>query len=401
MLGRGWGPGLLLAATGVGAGDLATAAFAGQHLGTTVLWAVVLGAALKWVLTEGIARWQIARGTSLLEGLHGVLGRPVLLGFLIFLLLWSFFVGAALISAAGVSAQALWPLSEEPQRGQRIWGIVHSLLAATVVLLGGFGAFSRLMKACIGLMVAVVLMATLLQWPGTPTVIEGLLHPQRSLTGPAEIRWTLALMGGVGGTVTLLCYGYWLREWRPDAPPSLRDCRLDLALGYGVTALFGLAMVIIGAGIRVEGSGANLLIALAEPMHDALGPAGRWAFLVGAWAAIFSSLVGVWQSVPYLYADSLRLLGWRGAGSGTRAPAYRLALAGLTLIPLAGLFGSFRHLQLLYGLVGAAFLPLLAAALLLLNNRRDLGFERNSGAMNLALVGSLLFFAALGLLTGR
>jgi len=32
------GPGLLVAATGIGAGDLATASFAGSLLGTAVLW---------------------------------------------------------------------------------------------------------------------------------------------------------------------------------------------------------------------------------------------------------------------------------------------------------------------------------------------------------------------------
>ena len=50
------GPGLLVAATGVGAGDLATGAFTGNQLGVAVLWAVVLGAVLKFVVNEGLAR---------------------------------------------------------------------------------------------------------------------------------------------------------------------------------------------------------------------------------------------------------------------------------------------------------------------------------------------------------
>ena len=53
-----FGPGILVAATGVGAGDLATGAFSGGELGVAVLWAVVLGAGLKFVLNEGLARWQ-------------------------------------------------------------------------------------------------------------------------------------------------------------------------------------------------------------------------------------------------------------------------------------------------------------------------------------------------------
>jgi uncharacterized membrane protein len=71
------GPGLLLAATGVGAGDLATASFVGGLLGTAVLWAVIFGAFLKFVVTEGLARWQLATGETLIEGavIFGAVGR--------------------------------------------------------------------------------------------------------------------------------------------------------------------------------------------------------------------------------------------------------------------------------------------------------------------------------------
>jgi len=44
------GPGLLVAATGVGAGGLATAAFTGNPLGLAVPWAVVLGALFMLLL---------------------------------------------------------------------------------------------------------------------------------------------------------------------------------------------------------------------------------------------------------------------------------------------------------------------------------------------------------------
>jgi hypothetical protein len=51
-------------------------------------------------------------------------------------------------------------------------------------------------------------------------------------------------MGGVGGTVTVLCYGYWIREENRQGAEDLRVCRIDLAVGYLMTALFGMAMVI-------------------------------------------------------------------------------------------------------------------------------------------------------------
>jgi len=57
------GPGLAIAATGVGAGDLMAAMLAGAEFGTVLLWVVVVGAVLKFCLNEGVARWQLATGS--------------------------------------------------------------------------------------------------------------------------------------------------------------------------------------------------------------------------------------------------------------------------------------------------------------------------------------------------
>ena len=59
-------PGLLVAATGVGAGDLATSALTGSRLGVAILWAVLVGCAIKLLLNESVARYQLAHGETLL-----------------------------------------------------------------------------------------------------------------------------------------------------------------------------------------------------------------------------------------------------------------------------------------------------------------------------------------------
>jgi len=65
---RDIGPGLVIAATGLGAGDIIAASVAGAKYGTTLLWAALAGALMKFALNEGLARWQLATGTTLLEG---------------------------------------------------------------------------------------------------------------------------------------------------------------------------------------------------------------------------------------------------------------------------------------------------------------------------------------------
>jgi Mn2+/Fe2+ NRAMP family transporter len=396
------GPGLLVAATGIGAGDLATASFAGSHLGTAVLWAALAGAFLKFVANEGLARWQLATGTTLLEGVVRHFGRLTGWFFLAYLVFWTFFVASALMSACGVTFHALIPVFEDARDGKIVFGILSSLTGAILVLKGGYSLFSRIMQVCIGLMFVTVLATAVIIWPGTEQVLHGLFVPSIPNPEGNGLSWTVALMGGIGGTVTVLCYGYWIREAGRTGKDDLRTCRIDLAVAYAVTALFGIAMVIIGSTIEIDGRGATLLVTLSEQLVESLGPAGRWIFLVGAAGAVFSSLLGVWQAVPYLFADLWGLL--RGpeqettsgkSNVNTRSPAYLGYLAAMALLPMAGLFRGFGEIQKFYAMVGAWFFPALALALLLLNGRSSWVGKpfRNQPLTIAALIGVLLFFA--------
>ncbi len=389
-------PGILVAATGVGAGDLATAAFTGNKLGVAVLWAVVAGAGLKFLLTEGLARWQLASGSTLIEGGARHLGRPFQIFFLVYLIFWSYFVGAALMSACGAAGHALLPLFDSPRTGKIVYGLLHSGAGMGLVYLGGFRLFEKVMGVCIGLMFLTVVTTALLLSPNWGEVLSGLLLPRIPDLAGEGLPWTIALMGGVGGTVTMLAYGYWIREEGRSAPEDLPACRIDLAAGYTMTALFGMSMVVIGAATKIEGSGVSLIVDLGNRLEASLGAAGKWTFLVGAWGAVFSSLLGVWQSVPYLFADSWQLAR-RGSGTArvvdTRSAPYLGYLLALGTIPAAGLWDGFRQIQQLYAIVGAAFMPVLALTLLWLNgSSRRVGSMRNRFVTNLLLAATLLFF---------
>lgn len=403
------GPGILVAATGVGAGDLATASFTGSMLGLAVLWAVLLGAALKYVLNEGLARWQLATGTTLLQGCVDHLGRPVQWLFLVYLVVWSFLVGAMLMSAVGVTSHAVYSPLGNAVADKIFYGILHSLAALCLIRLGGYRLFQKVMGVCIALMFAVVVTTAIALQPDVGDLLTGLLWPTIPQTA-GSVTWTVALIGGVGGTVTILCYGYWIREEGRHDLKELNTCRIDLATGYGMTALFGIAMVIIGSTLGpMSGGGASLIVKIAQDLENALGdfgPACKWAFLLGAWGAVFSSLLGVWQSVPYLFADfwSLR----QNVETPERGPIdtssfpYQSYLFGIAILPILGLAAmDFRTITKTYAVVGALFIPMLAAALLVLNGRAEWVGKANKNHVwtSLILIGILLFFLFAGFLS--
>jgi len=396
------GPGVLLAATGVGGGDLATASFVGGQLGTAVLWAVVFGAFLKFVVTEGLTRWQLATGTTFLEGVVARLGPVVVWLFLPYLLLWSFWVGAAMMSACGVTLHAIFPVFESAETAKIVFGILSGLVGLALVWRGGYALFEQLMRICIVLMFVSVVTTAIFLWPGTGEVLQGFI-PRVPDGGQQTVTWIVALIGGIGGTLTVLCYGYWLREEGMTKPSDLRACRIDLASGYIMTAIFGVAMVIVGSKVPTEGNGTELLVDLSARLEQVLGSAFKWLFLIGTWGTVFSSLLGVWQAIPYLFADCWRLRAQRrGAvpqvAVDTKAATYRTYLVLIALVPIVGLFYSFREILKIYTVTGALLFPVLAVALLVFNGRAAwVGAEfRNGPAAAVALLVVLAFFGFVG-----
>ncbi len=384
---RSVGLGFVVAAAGIGGSDVSLAAFTGSRFGFALLWAIALGAVLKFTLNEGVARWQLATGESILEGLctrMGWLGRSI---FLLYLLPWTFFVSASLMSACGVVATTVLPLAADHEQSRLIWGALHSAGAIALVLSGGFAVFRRVMGSLTLVMVVTVLSAALLLRPDPLAILSGVFVPGVP-AGEHGGQWTLALLGGVGGTLTLLAYGYWIREAGIRGLEHLPGCRLDLACGYVMTALFGIALTAIAAGVPISTGGEDLFHRVGERLTQRLGPVGGQLYLAGVWCAVSACMLGVWQSAPLMFADWTRLVrparpsvaplpahhspsDSEAADGLARTWTYRVYLLLLGILPLITFEHSFASVQRWFGVVGAAFVPLLALALLIMNGRTD------------------------------
>jgi Mn2+/Fe2+ NRAMP family transporter len=271
---------------------------------------------------------------------------------------------------------------------------VHSVAGAALVWFGGYALLKRVLAVCVGAMFATVTLTALLLAPDWVAVGRGLI-PSLPAGGSG---WVVGLIGAIGGTMALLSYGYWIREEGRAGEEGLRACRFDLTLSYAVIGVFGLAVVIIGSRVQVKGQGNGLALLLADQLAATLGPTGQWIFLIGFWAAVFSALLGVWQSLPYLFTDFLWLRRGEGVGSRMdrnfeRSRFYRGYLVSMATLPLILLRWPVEQLQLAFGLTGAMLLPLLAATLLIMNNREEwVGRRFRTGALLNALLGAALVF---------
>jgi Mn2+/Fe2+ NRAMP family transporter len=390
------GPGFVTAATGVGTGDLIAALVAGAAFGTTLGWAILLGSLFKFYFTEGMGRWQLATGKTILEGWHS-LGKWATGYFGVYSIIWGFSYGAAAMSTSAIMMVTMFPIMP-----LWAWAVVHGLAGLALVLFGHYGLFEKVMTLMVGIMFVTVVGSAVILLPDIGNIVSGFV-PR---TGGSSLLLVLGLLGGVGGTITMASYGYWIRERDWTGKAWIPMMRMDSAVGYIITAIFTLSLLVVGAeflyGTGIEINGEEGLVMLANLYSEEFGSTARWLFLIGAWAAAFSSLLGVWNGVPYLFADFVRMVRKKGAGSDKKAskedPAYRFYLLWLTFPPMLLLFfGQPVLLVILYGALGALFMPFLAISLLVLLNssRVEKGFK-NGWITNTVLTACVVVFVVLG-----
>jgi Mn2+/Fe2+ NRAMP family transporter len=386
------GPGLLLAATGIGVGDMVSSTIAGAEYGLTLLWALAAGVAIKFAITEGAARWQLATDLSLLEGWRDALPRAALVAFSVYFVIWSYMVSSALVAASALVPTAVMPSVPLP-----VWGTLHAVAAFAMVYVGRYDRFLGIIKWFVGLKFAAVIGSVLLilLWSGADWSHAG-------ARSPVSTAYTLSLIGGVGGTVTLLSYAYWMREAGWVGPARLPTARADLTMSFGLVFVFCFSMIFLATQVDWTGQildeGPRLCLLLANRIGQEIGPVGRAVFLVGFWGTAFSSVLGVWHGVAYLFDDLFHL--WRRTPrTGQQGTAYRAWAGYLTLASMSALVIQ-RPVWLVfaYTVVGSLFFPFAIFTLLWLNNSARMPKSARNGVfVNVLLGAALLLYGYLAL----
>jgi Mn2+/Fe2+ NRAMP family transporter len=392
------GPGIVIAVTGVGAGDMISSLVAGTNFGTVLIWAIVIGALMKFAVTEGIGRWYMASGETILKGWH-MLGRGAIWYFLVYLFIVTFVFGAAVTSTAALGVDAMFP-NLLPVWA---WAALHGILGFAIVGIGRYDLFERIMKSIAAVKFGAIILLAILLTPSLTELAIGLVPriPEGGLIN------ALAIIGGVGGTYTLASYTYWVRErgWRQVS--WIPTMRTDAAVGYILTGLFMISMLIIGAEF-LFGTGRSIeseegILALANPIQERFGVVVRWVFLIGFWAVATGAMIGAWNGAAYLFADSVRT--FRDVPDeqaeeylSEKSVWFRAMLVWITFPPMIlYAFGEPVALVIVYASLGALFLPFLAITLLLLLNSRRVAPEyRNRLATNILLAVSVIPFVVVG-----
>ncbi len=317
--------------------------------------------------------------------------------FVPYIIIWGFVYGAAAMSATALPLAAVFP-----QIPLAAFAVASGLIGLGLVWFGRYAFFETVCAVLVALMFITVVGAAAVTVPNVLDVIGGLVPriPEGAMIN------VLSVAGGVGGTITLAAYGYWLREKGWHSPKWMKVMRLDNRMAYVMTGIFVVSMLIVGAELLhsaniAVASGDRGLLDLSRVLTERYGAVFGKFFLVGFWAASFSSLIGVWNGVSLMFADFIghaRKLAPGHPDTRTGGRYFKAYILWLTLPPmLLLLLGRPVAVILAYGVLGALFMPFLAVTLLLLLNSRQMPEEwRNRWHNNLGLGLVTLFFVVLG-----
>jgi Mn2+/Fe2+ NRAMP family transporter len=195
------GPGIVIAVTGVGAGDMISSLVAGASFGTILIWAIVVGALLKFALTEGIGRWYMASGETILKGWH-MLGRGATWYFLVYLFVVTFVFGAAVTSTAALGVAAMFP----DLLPIWAWAALHGILGFVIVGIGRYGLFERIMKGIAAVKFGAIILLAILLTPSLTDLALGLVPriPEGGLINALAITFPPMILYAFGEPVALV-----------------------------------------------------------------------------------------------------------------------------------------------------------------------------------------------------
>ncbi len=327
------GPGILLAATSIGASHLVMSPQAGALFGYQLLWLVLFSHVFKYPAFEFGPRYAAATGCHLLDGYARMPGPRgwALVVFLVSTLAQGIGVLAGVVSVAGC---VLWTWSG-------VWSIEwFSVIVTTVIVAllfaGGFIWLDRLNKIMMATLAAATLLAFVPIVPG-PEVLPFLVIPRLP---PHSIVLVAAMLSWMPtGIDVSVWHSFWtLEKIRGEGPSEdprdasrqvrqgrLRRALFDMRIGYALSLCTGVMFVIMGA-VYLTGRGAELKdVQFVEALSTAYtNSMGRWmyhVFMLTAFFAMFSTSYTVVDGFSRSFAE-----GWGTLIPAASAPMIRRRL---------------------------------------------------------------------------
>ena len=301
------GPGLLFAGAAIGVSHLVQSTRAGADFGLGLLWALLLVNFFKYPFFQFGPRYALATGESLLAG-YAKLGKGVIITYFVLTIATMFTIQTAVtIVTAGLAVELLGISSNIVY-----WGVVITLICATLLSFGRYGLLDRGMKVIIIVLSISTFVAAFLAF-GQPKDIEWTQVLPTSTTGFAFL---IAFMGWMPGPLDI---SVWHSLWSLEKKKRMQNLTVkqslfDFNVGYLTTIVLGVCFVLLGTlvmygtGIGFSSSGGAFAQQLIALYTSSLGNGAYWIIGVAAFTTMFSTTLTTLDASPRAMAKTAQIL---------------------------------------------------------------------------------------------
>jgi len=413
------GPGLILAGSIVGTGELIQTTNTGAKAGFTLLWLVLLSCFIKVFVQIELGRYAVSSGNTTLMAFRSLPGPGIALvwWWLVMMLVTQTQMGAmvggvgqafhlaipavspwlAQLLGGEASAAGRWILAypEMP------WAVIVTLGTSALLAAGSYRivevgttamvvVFTVMTVVCVAFLPAV---GGKLAWPD---VASGLTFQLPEVEGAMVTAFAMFGITGVGAS-ELVSYPYWCIEkgyarnvgpsdgsaaWVERARGWIRILFLDAWVSMLVYTVATVAFYLLGAAVlfghsKAEGLPDNvrgMLDMLAKMYEPVLGEAAsRWFMVIGVFAVLYSTLFASTAASSRTLTDLLRVNGL--VEIPTIEKRRRFVRAFCVVFPILDFFlyllmGNPQKMVTIGGFTQAVTLPMIATAALYLRYRR-------------------------------
>jgi NRAMP (natural resistance-associated macrophage protein)-like metal ion transporter len=383
------GPGLVTGAADDDPSGITTYSVTGAALGYTLLWSAVVTFPLAAAIQLTCARIGLVTGRGLAGAVRRHYPRPLLYLACLLLLAANVFNIAADLAGMASAAELLTGLPS------LAWTLTFAVALVLGTVFLRYATLARFLKWLTAVLFAYVAAAILARpdWKQAlwATVVPRLRLERSSIT---------TLVGVLGTTISPYLF-FWqasqeveeerargrrsVTARRGATPDELRDARIDVASGMGVSTVV-MYFIILTAGATLHRAGLRE-VETARQAAEALRPlAGDAAYLLFALGLIGSGLL----AIPILAGSAsfavAEVFGWRAGLDLRPGPGHRfyLVFAGAVAVGLALdlIHASPIRMMFLSAVVnGVLAPPLLILVVLVGSNRRIMGTHASSPAL--------------------
>lgn len=410
------GPGIILAGTIVGSGELMLTTSLGARHGFAFLWLIIFSCVIKVFVQVELGRYAISSGKPTLGALNELggprLGAHWMVWAWLLMMLATIFQHAAMVSLVAQSMNFAFP-GVSPWIASQLgamsdglgktiaghpeypWAGLTCLTAITLLWSGGYRRIEKITTALV-VGVTVITLTAALALPATPfpipwAAVDDGLRVQIPPDGVA-VAFSVFGVTGVGAT-ELFYYPYWCLEkgyarftgraqntpdWERRAKGWIRVMHLDVWVSMVVFTVCTLAFYFMGATVlhpqKLDPKGPDMIVTLSRMFVDTFGEWTRIVFLFGAAAVLFKTHYISSAGNSRLTADFLSLAGfvrYERPEQRARWVHYFTILYPIIALLLFLMFSEAPQWMVFVGGVSQAVtLPLIAAAALYFRYRR-------------------------------